>query len=200
MRPFVAVIIASVSMLIGACSDNNGQQTLVADNAALGTQISDIRGTATYARDYLAITQEYIETAVNQVTQQYGDLVATLKSVGLDPTTLAQITPDAVIVTATPFPQVNVTQPQSTPEVVSTPLELVTAIVPTETPGEAQLYNPVMAEGVGDNDCALASTTSFLAISPKIYVVATAANIVPGMVLGSQWFRDGTQVVAHDFN
>ena len=71
--------------------------------------------------------------------------------------------------------------------------------MPTETPGEALLYNPVMAEGVGDNDCALASTTSFLATSPKIYVVATAANILPGMVLGSQWFRDGTPVVTHDF-
>lgn len=195
------VVLGIALLLITACSDGGAQQTLQAENDALSTQINEIRTTATFQRDVLQITIEAVQLASTLVVQQNFDIQATLQATGVSPTDMARVSPAAVIIaqpTPRPVQTFSADAPAATPEVVAGTLD-ITSVVPTETPGEPSLYNVVMAEGVGANDCALASVTSFASTAEKIYVVATAANIAPGTVLGSKWYRDGTLLVSPEF-
>jgi hypothetical protein len=194
------VFVLLVGLLAAACSDSGAQQTLVADNAALGTQISDIRAKATLERDVLQITIEALNLAMTQTVRQNQEISVTLQAAGIDPTAIAQVKPVPGAVSGpTAVPQQTlVSQPGATPEVVAGTLD-ITVVVPTPTLGQPTLYNMVMAEGVGDNDCALASVTNFNSAAKRIYVVATAANIAPGTALGSQWYREGELLVSPTF-
>jgi hypothetical protein len=62
------------------------------------------------------------------------------------------------------------------------------------------LFNLVTAEGVGANDCALSSVTSFTADTKQIYVVATAANIIASTTLGAQWYLGDTLLTKQEFS
>lgn len=180
--------------LLTACA-SAGDDSLSTENAALSTQISEIRSTATYESDRLQITIEYIQTAITQVAEQNQEIAVTLAAAGYDPTQLARITPEALpFATATQRPTVIV--PQTTDEAggIVGNNELL-----TPTAGAPSLYNIVMAQGVGDNDCALSAMTSFPATTEQIYVVATAANIAPGTTLGASWLNEGQAAVSQDF-
>lgn len=201
MRLVGFTILLGIILLVAACSDGGAQQTLQADNDALSTQINEISTTATFQRDVLQITVEAVNLASTLVIQQNFDIKATLQATGVSPTDMALVSPAAIISPQPTLPAAQVLSadaPAVTPEVVSGTLD-ITSVVPTETPGEPSLYNMVMAEGVGDNDCALSSTTTFAGTAEKIYIVATAANIAPGMTLGAQWSSEGTQLVSQDF-
>jgi hypothetical protein len=186
-------------LIAAACAGDGAQQTLEADHAALSTQISDIRASATVQADRLQITLEQAQTAVRAALVQNQNLVATLVRAGFDPASLEQVTPVSLptptatlpVGFSTFVPAATVDTAFSTPA-VSEPL--------TPMPGgDAVLYNAVMAEGVGENDCALVAVGSFAPTIETIYVVAIANNIQPGMKLSSTWFREGQQIVVHDF-
>jgi len=195
-RGFFALMVA---LLAGACSgEQDIELTLVAQNVALSTEISDIRSTATYETDRLQITVEYVQTAITQVAQQNQALAATLAKAGFDPTQIAQVAP-IDIPFATPTARPAVIAPQTTNEAGNIQSPPASTDLLTPTVGAPTLYNIVTAAGVGSNDCALASVNSFPSSTAEIYVVATAANITPGTTLGSQWFNAGQQVVAHSF-
>lgn len=184
---------------LGACSDSGARQTLEAENAALSTEINIIRTTATFQRDVLQITAENAERVLTQVVRQNQAISATLQATGVNATAIALVKPDGTVAATPTASSSNFNQnPATTPEVISGTL-VGTAFVPTETPGQATLYNVVMAEGVGDNDCALAAVTSFSSSAEAIYVVATAANITPGTLLGAQWLREGVPLTSQDF-
>ena len=70
----------------------------------------------------------------------------------------------------------------------------------TPTVGQPMLFNLITAEGVGSNDCALSSVTSFSADIPQIYVVATAANITAGSTLGANWYLGDTLLTKQEFS
>ena len=194
-------LVLIVGLVVAACSGNGAQDTLQTENAALSTQISEVRTTATFQRDVLQITLESVQLAMTQVIRQNQDISVTLQATGISGTAIAQVQPGAIVPTAPapPVSQGSSSNPVETQEVVSGTLDTSNAVVPTETPGEPTLYNMVMAEGVGDNDCALSSVTSFPSTDTKIYVVATAANIAPGTELGSQWYLDGNLLVSPSF-
>jgi hypothetical protein len=182
--------IAPLLALLAACSGQSSvEQTLVAENGLLATDIADIRATATVAADRLMITQEYVQTAQARSALQFQILSATLAALGGDalavrPQPATPAAPPAVEA-LTPAPPAGGIQ---------------AAVTPTPAAGgEPLLYNVVMAKGVGANDCALAAVTSFSTTDTAIYVVATAANIAPGTRLASRWFREGTEVILHDF-
>lgn len=187
------------ALMTAACVGDGAQQTLEADHAALSTRISDIRASATVQADRLQITLEQAQTAVRAALAQNQNLVATLVRAGFDPASLEQITP--VIL---PTPTLTLPAGISTVAAVSTvdgALSTPAVSLPlTPTPGgDPVLYNAVMAEGVGENDCALAAVGSFAPTVEAIYVVATASNIQPGMKLSSVWYREGQQIVQHQF-
>lgn len=181
-----------VIVLIGAgCNDGGDiQLTLVSQNVALSTEIADVRSTATYAADRVNQTAEYVGTAIVQGNIQTGLLSSTLSASGVNP---ALVTPGAPIPTR-PIENVAPQQPNTNPTSIVTDA-LVTG---TALPG-ASLYNIVTTDGVGSNDCALGTVSTFSSTTEQIYVVATAANIPPNTRLTSQWYQAGAEVVFHDF-
>ncbi len=188
-----------VALVAAACAGDGAQQTLEADHAALSTQISDIRASATVQADRLQITLEQAQTAVRSALVQNQNLVATLVRAGFDPTSLEQVTPIILpTATATLPAGVSTFAPAATVDAAFSTPAVSEALTPTPG-GEAVLYNAVMAEGVGENDCALAAVGSFAPTVEAIYVVATANNIQPGMKLSSIWYREGQQIVLHEF-
>jgi hypothetical protein len=176
-------------LLTAACVPGQPDPTLVAEHAALSTQVADARSTATYGADRLLQTVEYIGTELAEAETRRDVLSTTLQAVGIDP---SQVTPGAFVPTP---PPVEAFQSNS----------LITpgpggGAVPNLTPDSTPLlYGVVTAEGVGENDCALASMTAFTVASPNIYVVATAANIEPGMTLTSRWFAGDEERITFDF-
>lgn len=207
MRTFrYGVVMGILALLASACSDGGAQQTLTAQNAALSTQINEVQTTATFQRDVLQVTLESVQLALTQVIDLNNEIKVTLQAVGIDPAALEQIRPNGIFEdpTATaPSPQQPI-NPNGGDIVATTPEaggngNAATPVVPTATPGQPTLYNMVMAEGVGSNDCALSSMTSFTSSDQKIYVVATAANIASGMTLGSDWLKDGNKLVSPSF-
>ncbi len=209
--PHIQIITTAVVMLLTACSDGGGQQTLVAENAMLSTQIVDLRTTATYQADELKQTQEYIETIVPRANRLRDEIASTLQAAGIDVTQAAvQANPNFTL--ATPPPQSSGSSgaqaqqpvivqgttifPSAEPNSgISGP-----ATGPTATVGEPMLYNLVTAEGVGSNDCALSSVTTFSPDTAQIYIVATASNITAGSTLSAQWYLNDTLLIKQDFS
>jgi hypothetical protein len=197
-------LIGIVALLaLAACGPGTIDPTLVAEHDALSTQIVDLRATATVLFDQLALTSEFGGTSVARERRRNLELIATLQSFGLDPTALAQVSPQPPQSTATPLPQAQPPQPGPiTPVPVTNAAPPVggNAIIPTATSGTQTVFNVITAENVGENDCAIGPMSSFSSSAERIYVSATAANITPGTVLGSQWYdAANTLLVSHDF-
>lgn len=194
-------LLGIIALLLAACGPGAVDPTLVAEHDALSTQIVDLRGTATVLFDQMALTAEFAGTSVARERRRNLELIATLQSFGLDPTALAQVSPQ-------PLPQSTPTPlPQAQPGVI-TPVPVTNAvppaggnvIIPTATLGAPTVFNVMTAENVGENDCAIGQMSSFSSSAERIYVAATAANITPGTVLGSQWYDAANSLlVSHDF-
>lgn len=180
-------------LLTSACGVNSVEQTLEAENSALGTQISDLRQTATADTDRMLITVEHAQTEVRGVQNQGTAAAATLVASGADPNVLNALQAAPGALPPTPRPEA--------PAVVNPPVSTEEAAVPQSiTPTGLALpvlSNIVMAEGVGSNDCALRPVSQFTTNSPAIYVVAVASNITPGTKITSRW--QFSRVLTFDF-
>ncbi len=199
MRRVLLIIGCGLAALLAACGVGGDDPALVTEHAALAAQVQGARATATYLRDRLQITVEYVQTAVTQVALDGQELAVTLQAAGVNATAIAQVQPVALS-TATPSPQPP--PAPGTPAAVATvagTLPPQNIIIPTPTTGQPALYNAVMATQVGENDCALGAQSSFPSSAERIYVVATAANIPPGTTLGAVWSLDGQTLTTQDF-
>lgn len=180
-----------IALIVSACSgQSSGEQTLVAQRDRLTTQMAFVYETATISSDRAAMTIEYIETVTDRVSVQGTRLAQTLVARGGIASTFAPATPgqtpDGTILPSPP--------PLATPEAVAaTP-----ATTPSATPQPA-LFNVVIAAAVGDNDCATGQTTTFTPAAERIYVVATAINVIPGTELGARWSMEGVEVAHQTF-
>ncbi len=206
----IQIITIALLLLISACSSDGTQQTLVAENAMLSTQIIDLRVTATYQADELKQTQEYVETIIPRANRLRDELASTLQAAGVD-VTLHPVESDPAFTLGTvatqPAPNTGGQQPSIIVEGTNMPApaqpgSTLDAPVAGATPtvGQPSLFNLVTAEGVGSNDCALSSVTSFSADTAQIYVVATAANITAGSMLGAQWYMGDTLLTKQEFS
>lgn len=194
---FIGLAALAVGLLLSACAagPSAAERTMAAQNEALGTEIVNIRLTATVESGRLQVTAQSVETLVAQAREQNQRLAATIEALGGN---VALVVPLA----STPTPPAMLdapTAPESAPmtDAVSPPDQAVAAATPT--PAAPTLYNAVTARGVGANDCALAPITAFTTADQNIYIVATAASITPGTTLTSRWFYEGNQVISHDF-
>jgi hypothetical protein len=184
----ICTLVFLLALGTAACVPGQPDPTLVAEHAALSTQIADVRNTATFAADRLAQTVEFIGTEVADAQGQRNILATTLEALGVDPD---QVTPGAFV----PTPPPSIIQGGDT-----TAPGIGGGADPLLTPASGPiLYGIVTAEGVGENDCALGSVANFSISSPSIYVVATAANIEPGMTLTSRWFIAEEERIRFDF-
>lgn len=210
--PHIQIITTAVVLLLAACSEGGAQQTLVAENAMLSTQIVDVRTTATYEADELKQTQEYIETIVPRANRLRDEISSTLQAAGIDVTQAAvQANPNFTLATPPPVQSSGNSNAQSQQPVIvegttiypsAEPNSGISgpATGPTATVGEPMLFNLVTSEGVGSNDCALSSVTAFSPDTAQIYIVATASNVTAGSTLTAQWYLNDTLLVKQDFS
>lgn len=193
-----------LAVITAACAPQNQVElSLAATNVVLSTEIAYIRSTATAAADSLQITVEYIGTQASQSERQNGQLQATLIARGEDPAALSNINAQAI----TPLPTIGqagdggeTTLPVVTPnpnDVAVTPFGTEEVSQGANT-GAPALTNIVMSSGVGSDDCAQGTTSTFAAADERIYVVATALNISPGTTIIAR-YQVGGQEVAHSF-
>jgi hypothetical protein len=212
MQKSLRYLILLLLMFLTACASGNVEQTLVAQNDALSTQMADLYGTATINADSVLLTLESAYAQLTNVQFQSIMIGGTLVSRGVDPTALAMFTPQGSIAFA---PQA--TQPANNPS-----QEGATIFVPTSqgaretaTPqatavsqqttevataaGGASLYSLVMSTGVDNTDCPIDQMTQFSVANAEIYIVARTQGIRAGMNLLSRWYLNGTEQISHDF-
>jgi hypothetical protein len=212
MQKPLRYLILPLIVILTSCASANVEQTLIAQNDALSTQMADLYATSTVNTDHLMLTLENAQAQLTNVQFQSIVIGGTLVARGVDPTALAMFTPQGSInfaqqptqpvssdgqvgatifaptpqgarETATPNP--SLIQPQAT--------EAATAVT------GATLYNLVMSTGVNSDDCAIDQITQFSAANPEIYIVARTQGIRAGMNLLSRWSLNGTEQISHDF-
>lgn len=197
-RVYAAVAI----MLASGCGARGPEaQTQVAQIDALNTQIADLHLTATAEADHMAITMEHAQTEVSRAQNQGTALASTLVARGFDPLAIANITPVVNIPVPTQPASSNPGSvlPQATEEADGSPIPITPFTITPSLPPPARLSNIVMAEGVGDNDCALAAVTQFRTSSERIYVVAVANNVPEGATISYRWQQDGVERAHFDW-
>lgn len=221
--------LAGLALVLAACGvDRNAQATQMALHDLRGTEIADLRDTATFAADQRLVTLEFLATAGTQAISRQRQVIATLNALGVSGD-ISQITPPPtptpppaaldnpdgapLVLDTAPLsaslPQVRggVTLLPSTPEfrtrvpTAEPPTPIPPPAIATIDPTRAHFDGVVTATRVGNDDCAPAGsvTTTFSPQASQIYVVAIANRVSAGMRLGSRWFRDGQEVAYFEF-
>jgi hypothetical protein len=194
------------AFLASACSalgPGAVEQTAVAQNQVMQTEISNVRATATVEADRVMITLEYAQTAVRAIEAQNEQLRATLVGRNFDPAALDAFTPSGELAQQAQEPVTSSSGIPVTPGGASsggnTALSGVSAAA-VETPAPSSgLSNIVTATGVGADDCALSSVSEFTTDTFEIYAVATANNITSGTQIVSRWYLEGQEQVFYDW-
>jgi hypothetical protein len=90
------IYIGMVIFLIAACSGQSTvEQTLVAENQALSTQMADTHSTATVEADRAMVTLEHALTEIKHVDNQHVQLLSTLVGRGTPTQAIGEILPQA---------------------------------------------------------------------------------------------------------
>ena len=187
MLNFRHLLILSLLPLFAACQrQNEVELTLVAQKISLETQIAGVRETATIDAERLQITVEYMGTLAGRAEEQRLQLQATLNA--RDSAPAGNTGNTQPLVTPLPAPDGSTENAAPTPE----------AVPPTEIPGLPALQNPVIAPGVGNDDCAINTTANFTTATTEIYVVATAVSLPAGTNIAARFSVAG-QEIRHDF-
>lgn len=212
---FISVLALTVSGCGSVLGPTDAEMTLQAQNQDLSTQIADLRQTATVEVDRMMITVEHAATEVRSVAFQRDALRATLIARGTDPGFLdvtgpvGATLPDGIsaenlLPQATAIGAVPAVTPVGAAPVAIDPAAIAAApveAVSTATPPPAQgprLTNATLATGVGSNDCALNSLTTFETTTPEIYIVATAQDFPAGTVMTARWALEGQVMGSYD--
>lgn len=205
MRATTSILAGIIALFSTACAGGqNANETLVAQDNAVATQVAGIAATATVEADRMRVTLAYVETEVARVQTQQARMIGTLAEFGVDVATMpATLVPPPAMDTTTPptnptpappgAPTTRPGQVQVTPFTITPPVTATPTPVSVDTTGPA-LTSVVTAPTVGDDDCAVGSTGQFLTTTPEIYVVALAINIPENTDITSRWLREDTQL------
>ena len=207
--PFLLSLIAT--LIFVGCTDNAAQLTLEANHAQVGTQVADLRLEATIQAARARTTVDFIATRSSAAATQSQFLEATLIATGFPPQLLADFHQQQLQArsTATLTPTLDAspeatqlgnngaatpTLPTSTATIPAvSPFAPIQGASPTQAPtinvNAPHLENPVLATGVGSDDCAIGVTTQFSTSNAEIYVVAEAVNMPSGSIIEAHWFR-----------
>lgn len=208
-------IIAVLLLMLSACSAVDEQATLAANHALAGTQISDLRLSATVGAARARTTVDYSNTQAALAATESRFLESTLSSRGTSIAALEEQRQNLLgsTATATQPPDMPAGTPENTPLAVamSAPLETPTPTVPIVTPfglvstptlpvtqpadpNAPRLEAFTLASGVGADDCALEPRSAFDADVAEIYIVATAVNLPAGSRVEARWYRAGSAI------
>lgn len=193
-------------------TDPSAEQTAQAVGGTLDVELAAARATATFEADRRMITQSAAEGRATQIARQRGQIVGTLVELGYPAPDLSLITPatpnpaaarplftPTVDVRDAPAGGITRLPPTLDPNVTPTATPAPVTPAPTLDPNGPRFEGVVTATGVGDDDCAVGTTSVFSPSTAQIYVVATGFNIAAGTTIQSSWFRGDTALTSFDF-
>jgi hypothetical protein len=211
MRSLFAIL---TLVLVSACQpgDPTVEQTAVARNATLSTEIAAARQTATISAEQIRVTSDAVGTQIRGVTDRQQAIVSTLEGLGVMVVGVEFMTP--IVAEPTPIGggEANAaagvagsggitlipptSQAREEPTLAPSP---VVNVPPTVDPTAPNLSNVSISSTVGQDDCATGSGTSFDVSTPNLYAVGTANNFPAGMTLTFNWLRDGQIIFTDSF-
>lgn len=221
------MILTIICLLLGACATDTNQRQLQTEHAVASTQIADLRLTATVQSARIQITLDYGGTQVAAAQARSQFIQATLISEGFVAENLEQFEQQFLVgvvgqrTGTTPTPPApigsGIAQQAMQPQAQSpiTPSATIPGVTPmsmlqrTATPQPTtiladptapRLENPVTSTGVGNDDCAVNTTSNFTTTTPEIYLVVEAVNTPADAQFGSRWSREGTVLADIDFS
>jgi len=216
------LIIAIISLVVTACAqDTNLSNTLEANHAAGGTQIADLRTTATVQAARAQITVDAVDTQAALAATQGRFLESTLADLGTPEAFFQTQRAEILGNSATPIPTQLATQllsendsddmgdsqllPTSPPVTRFAPILTVTPTPFNDTNieatttgtqfGQMTVGETYTATGAGDDGCGAGITATFGMDVQEIYVITPANNIPANSVTFSAiWQREGQPI------
>lgn len=211
MKRLILTIISI--LLLAACGTDDTVRTLEANHMLAGTQVADLRITASVQAARAQTTLDFMQTRAAFAAIQSGLLESTLAASGTDESYLE--TQRDLILGSSPTPSITPTLapeetenpdfPTFTPvsETPTATIPGVTPIFPTSPPtptlppdpNALRLENPVTALAAGNDGCGLNITSSFTLDTPEIYVLVKVYNIQANSVtFSAHWTYEGQPI------
>ncbi|MEM9951278.1 MAG: hypothetical protein AAF846_06755 [Chloroflexota bacterium] len=221
MRRLIIIIYSLVLLLLTACADTGTSLTVEANYAFAGTQVADLRLTATVQAARARTTLDFMGTRASRAATQSRFFEETLVATGFSPDVLAtqrevalgssptpqatltpigneaDETPNTVDASPQPFETFTPTPPQVTLNAPASPFSPTSAVVPQPTPdlGSLTLGNIVTASSAGDDGCGAGITSTFTTNTQEIYVIVPAFNITANAhTFAARWQRAGQAI------
>lgn len=215
------LLLSTLIFILSACATTESSLTLEANHAIAGTQVADLRITASVQAARAETTLDFMGTRASLGATQSSYLELTLIATGFPADSIA--TQRQVILGNTATPRPTLTLPAETSNQVietSAPmLETFTPTVPGVTlnapqptattfiqaspdPNGLRFGNLVTATGAGDTGCGTGVSSIFAAGVPEIYVILPVFNITANEVtFAARWQRDGQAIgPVYDFS
>lgn len=206
------LLVASGLALTACMTDPSAEQTAQAIGGTLDVELAAVRASATFEADRRMITQAAAEGRATQVARQRGQIVGTMVELGYPAPDLSLITPatpnpeaaqplftPTVDVRDAPAGGITRLPPTTDPNITPTATTAPETAAPTLDPNGPRFEGVVTATGVGDDDCAVGTTSAFSPSTAEIYVVAAGFNIAAGTTIQSNWLRRDAPLTSFDF-
>jgi hypothetical protein len=193
---------------LAACGSNDELRTLESNQALAGTQLADLRITATVEAARALTTIDAMQTRAAVAATQSNLLEATLIAMGITPAALQTQRQLILGSSPTPLPSPSL-DPESSEAVIfvaaspspTSPIVTLNARNPTATtaatqdPNAMQVGTPYTALGAGQDGCGENLTAVFGMDTVEIYVIVRVLNIKANTTtFAARWERDGQAV------
>jgi hypothetical protein len=204
---------------LGACQSLDAQQQLATNHAQAGTQVAQVRLSATVQAARARTTVDFVQTRAVVAATRSQLYELTLVSAGTDQAYLATnrarimgvratatalptiATEPADQTTAPQSPVVDAAAPDQAPTLPAvTPFEMLVTPTPSHTPrptrdpNAPQIGTPRLATSAGDDDCGAGFASQFPVSTPEIYVILPVTQAPVNTVFEARWLRDGEPV------
>jgi hypothetical protein len=193
---------------LAACGSNDEIRTIEANQVVVGTQLADLRITATVEAARALTTVDAVQTRAALAATQSNFLESTLIATGFQAEAIE--TQRQVILGSSPTPLPSpIVNPESSEAVdlafaaASPTRPLVTlnapnptaAVAGTSDPNALQVGTPYTALGAGQDGCGENMTAVFNSDTAEIYVIVQVANVKANTVtFAARWEREGQAV------
>lgn len=215
------LLLSILTLILSACATTESSLTLEANYALAGTQVADLRITASVQSARAETTLDFMGTRASLGATQSSHLESTLVATGFSPDGLATQRQMILGSTATPrptLPPLSETNDQSvatsapiietfTPTVpgvtLNAPQPIATTVIQaTSDPNGLRFGSLVTATGAGDDGCGTGITSTFGMDVSEIYVILPVFNITANQsTFSARWQRDGEPVgPVYDFS
>lgn len=205
------ILLITSILLLSACGTDDSIQTLETNHVLAGTQLADLRVTATVQAARAQTTLDFMQTRPALAAAQSNFLESTLAADGTDTsfietqralilgssptpseTPLAEETEGLIIPTFTPVSETPTpTIPGVTPII---PTETMTATLPPD-PNALRVENPRLALAPGNDGCGVNFTSQFTVNTEEIYIIFTAYNLkTKGVTFTAKWTYNGQAI------